>query len=422
MKQYFRKKSFYWILIFSIVFQSSLFAQDTIQQIIPNRKNSIEQEQKPYVILISADGYRYDLTDKWNAKYLKQLSSGGVSATSMQPCYPSLTFPNHYSIVTGLYPSHHGIVDNDFYDTKRKQFYASNRKKNVTDASWYGGEPLWVLAEKQKMLSASFYWVGSEAAIDGVSPTYYYHYNTAIPIDRRIEILKQWLALPDSVRPHFITFYFPEVDHAEHLYGVDSKQTEAAVHFVDSAVYKINETCKATGLPINFIFVSDHGFANLDTAMYLSMPAIDTQKFTITRGGELIHLYAKNNKYIVPTYKELKKEAKNYEVYLINKTPKKWRYRSKDDQYGRLGDIILVANPPASFYFRGYKMRGAHGFDNRLQVMQATFYAWGPAFKEHYQIPSFENINIYPLITHILGLNITTQIDGNFKVLKNILK
>lgn len=422
MKRYFTGKFCCLLLIFSAVFQANLFAQDTAQQIIPNRKNSVEQEQKPYVILISADGYRHDLTDKWDAKYLKQLRDSGVSAVSMKPCYPSLTFPNHYSIVTGLYPSHHGIVDNDFYDRKKNQFYLSGNIKDVRTPSWYGGEPLWVLAEKQKMLSASFYWVGSETPVDGVFPTYFFHYNTAIPIDRRIEILKQWLLLPDSIRPHFITFYFPQVDNAEHRYGVDSRQTEAAVHFVDSAVYKITEMCKATGLPVNFIFVSDHGFANLDTTMYIPMPAVDTQKFIIAKGSALIHLYAKDKKYINPAYKKLKKEAKNYEVYLINKTPAEWRYRSKDDTYGRTGDIILVPNPPASFYFGGHKMHGAHGFDNRLPVMQATFYAWGPAFKEHYQIPSFENINIYPLIAHMLGLQIDSPIDGKFDVLKNILK
>src|SRR5574338_438511 len=147
---------------------------DTTQKIISGRINSPEQQLKPYVILISADGFRYDYADKYEAKNLLQLSSEGVRAESMIPSYPSLTFPNHYTIVTGLYPSHHGLVNNFFYDRNRKAFYSMRNPKTVKDGTWYGGTPLWVLAEQQQMLTASFYWVGSEADIKGVLSTYYY--------------------------------------------------------------------------------------------------------------------------------------------------------------------------------------------------------------------------------------------------------
>ena len=167
---------------------------------IPGRFNSIEQQKKPYVILISADGFRYDLAMRYNAKNLLSLANSGVEATSMQPSFPSLTFPNHYSIITGLYPSHHGIVDNRFYDENWKQFYALGGKE-VVNSKWYGGEPLWVLAEKQKMISASFFWVGSEAAIEGIRPTYYFKYSEAYKSERRMEILREWLELPEEKRP-----------------------------------------------------------------------------------------------------------------------------------------------------------------------------------------------------------------------------
>ncbi|MEO6949126.1 MAG: ectonucleotide pyrophosphatase/phosphodiesterase, partial [Ginsengibacter sp.] len=131
-----------------LFFISNLSAQDTLQYTILGRTNSVEQQKKPYVILISADGFRYDLAMRYNAKNLLRLANSGVEATSMMPSYPSLTFPNHYSIITGLYPSHHGIVDNRFYDENRKQFYYLGGKM-IVDGGWYGGEPLWVLAEKQ---------------------------------------------------------------------------------------------------------------------------------------------------------------------------------------------------------------------------------------------------------------------------------
>lgn len=414
---------FYYCLI-SFIVSNNLFAQDTTQKIIAGRENSPNQQNKPYVILISADGFRYDLAEKHDAKFLKEISNRGVKSTSMKPCYPSLTFPNHYSIVTGLYPSHHGIVDNTFYDPSRKEFYSIGRKKAVEDPTWYGGVPLWVLAERQRLLSASFYWVGSESHIDNTDPTYYFKYNDAIPIDRRIEIVKEWLQLPEEKRPHFITFYFPEVDHAEHQYGTDSPQAEQAVHFIDESVKKMYEMCSRLNLPINFIFVSDHGMTNMDTTYPIAMPpVIDTSKFIVTSGTATAHLYVKNKNDIKPLFKKLKEVAADYDVYLVKKTPKKWHYRFKDDRYQRIGDILLVPHLPKGFSFYGRKMgAGAHGFDNSLADMQATFYAWGPAFKEQYKIGNFENINIYPLIAEILGLTINNKIDGKLKVLKKILK
>jgi len=156
---------------------AGLAQNDTVQKIIPGRTNSPAWLQKPYVIMISADGFRHDLADKYHAVHLIALRDNGVAASGMRPSYPSLTFPNHYTLATGLYPAHHGLVDNAFFDPARNTGYRMGDKKTVADSSWYGGTPLWVLAEKQHMLSASFYWVASEAAIQGIRPTYYYVYN-----------------------------------------------------------------------------------------------------------------------------------------------------------------------------------------------------------------------------------------------------
>ena len=177
------------LFLVNCIFILSSQAQDTVQYVVAGRANSAVQQTKPYVIMISADGFRYDLADKYNGQFLKQKRVEGVQAPSMQPSFPSLTFPNHYTIATGLRPAHHGIVANTFYRNNGTQRYALRDRSAVTDPSWYGGIPIWVLAEKQQMLSASFYWVGSEAPIDGTYPTYYYHYNEQMPIDRRLEIV-----------------------------------------------------------------------------------------------------------------------------------------------------------------------------------------------------------------------------------------
>lgn len=414
------------LLIFiSLVFAVPILkAQDTVQKVIPNRYNSIEQQQKPYVILISIDGFRWDLADKYQAKNLIKLRESGVQADYLKASYPSLTFPNHYSIVTGLYPSHHGVVDNIFYDKTTDVLFKRSDKSMAVDSTWYKGKPLWVLAEQQKMLSAIFYWPGSEISMDGIRPTYYYNYDEIIPIERRINIVKDWLELPEEKRPHFIALYFPQVDKAAHKYSVDSEQTKAAVQLVDDAIGKMLENAKATGLAINFIVLSDHGMTTVDQDNTIALPKeIDLNQFKVPTGTALLHLYANKKEYIKPTYKALRLNANDYDVYLSKEIPKAWHYNKKEDRYTRVGDILLVPHLPKVFSINNAKPEmGQHGFNPAITDMHATFYAWGPQFKSGLKTPAFENVNIYPLIAKILGLTYSQKIDGKEKYITPILK
>lgn len=411
-------------LVVGFLLSASLFAQDTTQQIIEGRVNGADQLKKPYVILISADGFRADFAEKYHALFLQSIASKGVKAEFMTPSFPSLTFPNHYSIVTGLYPSHHGLVDNTFYDKQRATFYGMSNKKKVADGSWYGGTPLWVLAEKQKMLSASFYWVASEANIQDTYPSYFYAYNETISISSRIQSVKNWLSLPEEKRPHLITFYFPQVDHDAHEFGPNDDRVIQSVQFVDSSIQALQAALAPLGLPINYLFVSDHGMTTVDNVNTIPLPAaIDTTAFIVPAGDALLHLYAKDRSQIEPTYINLKKDT-SINVYRLDETPDYWHYKASDDKFNRLGDLILTTHLPKVFNLTKRKTTvGKHGFDNHLIDMGASFLAWGPAFKKGFQIQGFENVNIYPLIAHILGLKYDeNSIDGKFDVLKNTLK
>lgn len=420
------------LLILAVSLPAILFAQqapppDTTQKIIPNRVNSVEQQKKPYLVLISADGFRHDLAERYHAENLLRLSSNGVKAASMKPSYPSLTFPNHYSIATGLYPAHHGLVDNSFYDPKKKEGYRIGSKA-VLDSSWYGGTPIWVLAEKQQMLTASFYWVGSEAATQGIRPTYYYAFNDGIGIDTRINVVKNWLTLPEEKRPHLITFYLPQVDHEEHMHGPVSKEAEEAVKLVDDCIGRLARMTDSLHLPVNFIFVSDHGMAQIDTTgtpLNLAQ-IIDTTKFVVSFGNIVMHLYAKDKAAVMPAYESLKQHTENYDAYLAGETPERWHYNTKEDHYGRLGDIIIAAKYPKVLPFGNTKFgpgfHGAHGYDNNQPDMQAIFFAWGPQFKQHLQIKPFENVDVYPLMAKLLGLKIEEKIDGKMGELAKVLR
>jgi predicted AlkP superfamily pyrophosphatase or phosphodiesterase len=398
--------------------------QDTTQHFVEGRRNAPAQMKKPYVILISADGFRYDYIDKYPSENLLRLSASGVRASSMIPSFPSVTFPNHYTIVTGLYPSHHGIVYNQFYDRKRMASYAMGDRKAVEDGSWYGGTPLWVLAEQQQMMSASYHFVGTEAAIRGLYPSYWYRYSDGIDLDLRIATVVNWLKLPEETRPHFITFYMSDVDHAGHSYGPDAMETRKAVELVDQTVGKLEKEISRLGLPVNFVFVSDHGMAAVDT-VYRMDPVVhvDTAHFIVKGGGTTIHLYAKSGADVTKQTAKLKKEAGEYDVYTRDQLPAHWHYSEKDDRFGRMGDIILIPRYPKVFSTANRRIiPGAHGFDTKISDMHATFLAWGPAFKKGLRIPSFENVHVYPMLCALLGLKFESEIDGKAEVLRPILK
>ncbi|WP_250253808.1 ectonucleotide pyrophosphatase/phosphodiesterase [Chryseobacterium sp. Marseille-Q3244] len=423
------KRGIHFLLLFlSLTVFAQQGAIDTAQVVIPGRQNSIEAQSKPYVIMISTDGFRYDYAKKYNAENLLKLSENGVKAKAMIPSYPSITFPNHWSLITGLYPSHHGLIDNFFYDYKRKEPYAMSNKKNAEDGSWYGGTPLWGLAEKQGMVSASLMWVGSASDAGGLRPTYYYPYHEKFTPSEKVEKVVNWLKLPEDKRPHFISLYFPEVDGSGHHFGPDTKETETAVHLIDKAIGDLVQKVSDLGLKnVNFVFVSDHGMIKVDGGAPLEIPALlfDKDRFDFYNSQTLLRVYVKNPDEVKSVYKELKaQKTDDYEVYLDKKLPKYLHFATRDDQYSRIGQILLLPKAPKIFLEKGKKTSvGKHGYNPRtVPEMKATFYAWGPEFKNNLEIDEFANINVYPLVAEVLGLKVDQPIDGKLKVLGKILK
>lgn len=223
----------------------------------PNSAHAMKQH---YVVLVSLDGFRYDYPEEHGATHLQQLAKDGARAyEGMLPSYPSLTFPNHWTLVTGLYPEHHGIVRNSFYDPARKQRYKYTDPAASNDGSWYGGTPLWSLAEQQGMRSAVFMWPGSEAQTAGHRPSSYAKFEDQLDGHVGIDQIVTWLKLPPEQRPHFIAFYLPTTDHAGHWYGPDSVQETTAVHTVDDLMGELRQRLDATGLPVDLVVVADHG-------------------------------------------------------------------------------------------------------------------------------------------------------------------
>jgi predicted AlkP superfamily pyrophosphatase or phosphodiesterase len=384
--------------------------------------NASGQENKPYVVLVSLDGFRYDYTERYGAKNLHALAAQGASAPEgMIPVYPSLTFPNHYSIVTGLYPEHHGIVAMSFYDPKRKQRYAFNDPSANSEGSWYGGVPLWSLAEKQGMRSACFFWPGSEAEIAGERPSYYLHFDDHFPDEARIEQVIAWLRLPSAKRPHFITLYYSNADHAGHDFGPDSPQTAEAVRHVDDLVGILEAKLNELALPIDLFVVSDHGMENVagnwvDLDHFADLSAFQAE-------GML--LYSSSESDAEKAYEHLEGASDKFVVYRRRDVPKSLHY----DENEREGDPVVVATGPYAIRAHAAnptdaapKNKGGHGYPpQQFKSMRAIFYATGPDIRPNTTVPAFENVNIYPLIAKILGLD-TSPTDGDLKVLAPILR
>jgi alkaline phosphatase D len=389
--------------------------------------NSREAQKAPYVLLISIDGYRWDYTKKYRPKFLSKFKKMGSSVKSLRPAYPTKTFPNHLSIVTGRYPMNHGIVANSFYAPDLKKEYSLRNREAVENGDFYLSLPIWGLAERQGMRTATYFWPGSEAEILGERPSYFLKYNHGTPHNERIETVEKWFNLKDPKRPHLVTLYFHDVDSAGHNYGPDSKEVKEAIEKVDKSIEDVVTRVRKTGLPVNIIIVSDHGMASLKDKNYESILKTQQAKdqisnFIVKGKGPVIQLYNKEESAIsLKSYtKLLNKKAKNYKCYLGNKTPKKYNFRN----HPRVGDIVCMAKKYWSIGTKDISIpEGNHGwsqFDGK--DMHAIFYAQGPSFKSSKEIGTRDNIHIYPLLAKVLGLKLDVKIDGKLKAMKGLLK
>jgi alkaline phosphatase D len=390
--------------------------------------NSPAAQSAHYVVLVSLDGFRWDYARKFGATHLLDLGKHGVWAPDgMIPSYPSLTFPNHFTIVTGLYPEHHGLVANSFYDPAKDARYAVADPKAVTDGSWYSGTPLWSLAESQGMRTACLFWPGSEAEIAGQRPTWYAQFDSKTEAtdaveQARIDDARDLLQLPAAQRPHFLTIYYSEPDHEGHEFGPDAPQTKAAAVKVDALVGKLKKALDSTGLPIDLIVVSDHGMTHEDG------PWITLDTLSDLNGFEAVGplLYGKTEEDRTRVYNQLKKASSQFVVYRRKDVPAGLDY----NQNPREGDPVVVATGP--YAIRAHQPPagkpdtapnpGMHGLDpRRFPEMKASFFAAGPDIVPGKTVAPFENVNLFPFMAHLLGLT-PPKSDGSLNVLAGALR
>jgi predicted AlkP superfamily pyrophosphatase or phosphodiesterase len=379
---------------------------------------------KTPLVLLSIDGFAQRYLDQYQPKTLNNLIKQGTSAKALLPVFPSKTFPNHLSIITGQYPANHGIVHNDFYHRDVNKEYQLGDGKN--DARWLTANPLWQINEMQGNKSAVYFWPESETPIDNKTASYYYPYEHFTPNKTRLEQILTWLRLPESQRPNFIAGYFASVDDAGHDYGENSPELIEAIANLDNLladfVEQINTEFHGE---INLVIVSDHGMTKIGQNHVIDWQSMQTEDVKVVNGSTQLYVYSDNAKKLqqsLASFESIqsKNQQQNYQVYQYPDYPKHWQLNKPGPA---IPDAIINASP--SYIFdKGHKVIDpeTHGYDPKFQRdLDAIFIATGPAFKKNVTVDAFENINVLPIVTRALGLKDVDNIDGSYDIATKIV-
>jgi predicted AlkP superfamily pyrophosphatase or phosphodiesterase len=361
---------------------------------------------KPPLILISLDGFRADYLQRGLSPTLSALAADGVTSKGMRPAFPSLTFPNHYTLVTGLTPDHHGVVNNTMLDPWIPgMVFTLGDRAVISDPRWWNdATPLWITAERQGIPAATMFWPGSDVAIHGARPSLWRPYDKAYPATSRVDTVLSWLDLPAAQRPGFLTLYLEEVDTQGHAHGPDSPEVDRAIGEVDSAIGRLVAGLKARGLydRTNLVIVADHGMAAVGAGhiVYLdSLAPLDS--FRMISGGA------------VAGVEPLPGRTAAVETALLGAHPHAACWRKAEIparlHYGthrRVPPIVCLAEIGWTLALHSSRAppAGQHGYDPAEPAMAALFIAHGPAFAQGVVLPAFDNVDVYPLMTTALGL------------------
>ena len=384
-----------------------------------------DQATTQAVLLVALDGFHPSYLDRAPSRHLRRLADSGVRARWMRPVLPTVTFPNFYTIVTGLYPEHHGIVSNWMKDTSLGTRFRIGDSSAVHDPRWWGGEPLWLTAVRQGKKAASFFWPGSDVAIQNLRPTYYRLYDSRVPNAERVRQVLQWLSLPEATAPDLVTLYFGDVDKAGHDFGPNAAQTDSAIARVDSAVGALVSGLEARGLAqrVNLVLVSDHGMSSLDPQRVIYLEdLIDMEAVDVVDWGPFLSLDPAPQKQ-EEIYRNLRSHPR-LTVYRKSSVPARYHYRS----HHRIPSIIGIADDGWMVTTRDRLAadstkpfsRGGHGHAPENQSMRAIFIARGPAFRKGLVVEPFQNIHVYALLAHILELQPAPN-DGSLDSVRALL-
>jgi predicted AlkP superfamily pyrophosphatase or phosphodiesterase len=387
------------------------------------------QPRTPPLILVSLDGWRWDYHTQAPVPNIRRLMARGVRAEALVPGFPTKTFPNHYTLVTGLYPGHHGIVGNSMRDPRSGRLFTMSKREEVQDSMWWGGDPIWNAVQRSGRRAAAMFWPGSEAAIGGMRPAYWEAYDHDRSNDRRVDQVFAWLTLPEAERPAFMTLYISDVDAAGHSFGPTSPELRRALDRVDHALGRLLDGLERRGLlaTTNIIVTADHGMAETSRQRVIFIDDVVTPS-----DGEIVDLNPTLGIWPRPgreeaLYRRLTTAHPRLSVYRRRETPEHWHFRDHERVPPIMGvaddgwSVMRRASVVDAFVRSVRRIGGTHGYDPRAQSMQALFVAAGPAFKQGVVVPPFENVHVYTLMCLALGVTPSPN-DGDSAVARLLLR
>jgi len=381
---------------------------------------SAQTPDRPLLILVSLDGFRWDYLDRGCSPNLSALAASGVRAERMIPSFPSVTFPNHYTLVTGLYPDHHGVVNNTFEDPKMPGVFKMASKE---EGWWDEATPLWTTAERAGMRTGTMFWPGSEVELGGIRPSHWRPFNPGVSYSDRVDTLLSWLDLPKGERPGFLTLYFEPVDSMGHAYGPDSPQVNQAITTVDTAIGRLVAGLKARGIDANLIIVADHGMAAIPPGHTLIVDSlIDVSAVHVVFQDAVLGVDIPETVAGKAAEAKLLQPHDHVTCWKKADVPGRLHYGTNP----RVPDVICAAEPGWLIETREgaarhrAPIRGEHGYDNQDPLMGALFIAHGPAFRQGLVVKPFPNVDVYSLMANILGLTPRPN-DGQLSDLAPIL-
>lgn len=359
--------------------------------------------QTPTVLLVSIDGLRADVVGSGRMPTLDTLARDGVHADWMNPSYPTLTFPNHYTLVTGLRPDHHGIVNNHMHDAVLGDFV--HKQEPARDGRWYGGEPIWATLQRQGGIAATMFWPGSEAEIAGQRPRYFRRFDGAMPPSARVDQVLAWLDLPAPARPQLLTMYFEQVDVAAHNGGTYSAGALSAMAEVDAALARLLHGLDVRGMraTTDVIVLSDHGMQDVtrERVSYLE-ERLPADAYDVVWWPQMVGLVPGRAQTHAVEAAFLGRHE-HFACWRKTEMPAHWHFGT----HPRIPPIVCQADAGRRIQSHALPaqeqaVKGEHGFAPEDVSMRAAFVADGPGFADGVRIDAFDNVDVYVLLARLL--------------------
>lgn len=376
--------------------------------------------QEHRTVIISLDGCRWDYPEMYDTPFLDGLAKEGVKAV-MQPSFPSVTYPNHYTLATGLVPDHHGIIANRFLDKESGLEFSLGNKDTKQDPRFWGGEPIWLTAKKQGKRVGVVYWPGSDVAIQGSYPDIYFNYEQKplLTYVERIAEIERMLKMPEGKRPQLIMAYFDEPDNSGHTFGPESKQTRKQVETLDCLLGQLWNDIRQMpdGKKVNLIITADHGMGRNSNERIVNLAKyLDKSWYKTIANGFPTMIYP--NKGCADKILKALAKVPHIRAWHKDKMPAYFNYGTNKN----IADIVVVSDIGWVFSDQDKVLAGNHGFDPNYSDMHVIFRAAGPDFKQGYAKPLvFKNVDVYPLLSHLLGITPANN-DGSFDDIADLLR